>query len=323
MPLQLPDLDDRTYNDLVQEALALIPAYAPEWTNHNPSDPGITLVELFAYLSEMLIYRLNRVTDANVYAFLKLIHGPEWEPSEQKTLADETRDTVLALREPNRAITCEDFEHLALEADLQARVKRARCVPRRNLASENILARSVENPAHVSVVIVPGGEGSRLVPTDDLLQVVADYLEPRRLITTRVHVVGPRYFSVGVRLTLVLKPDALEAAVRAEAVEALQKFLHPLTGGLDGRGWPFGRSVYVSEIYALLDMQPGVDYVTKTIDPATNQPLDELTAADPARLKRNALGELEAVEIQPDELVDAKIEPADITLVSPVQLGDL
>jgi hypothetical protein len=323
MPLQLPDLDDRTYDDLVQEALALIPAYAPEWTNHNPSDPGITLVELFAYLSEMLIYRLNRVTDTNVYAFLKLINGPEWEPSRQKTLADETRDTVLALREPNRAITCEDFEHLALEADPQARVKRARCVPRRNLASENILARSVEKPAHVSVVIVPGGEGSRLVPTDDLIQVVADYLEPRRLITTRVHVVGPRYFSVGVRLTLVLKPDALEAAVRAKAVEALQEFLHPLTGGLDGRGWPFGRSVYVSEIYALLDMQPGVDYITETIDPATNQPLDELTAADPARLRRNALGELEAVEIQPDELVDAKIEPADITLVSPVQLGDL
>ena len=60
MPLPLPNLDDRSYTDLVEEARRLIPTYAPEWTNHNPSDPGIMLIELFAYLTEMLIYRLNR-----------------------------------------------------------------------------------------------------------------------------------------------------------------------------------------------------------------------------------------------------------------------
>ena len=56
----------------------MIPAWAPEWTNYNPSDPGITLIELFAYLSEMLLYRLNRVGDANLLEFLKLINGPSW-----------------------------------------------------------------------------------------------------------------------------------------------------------------------------------------------------------------------------------------------------
>ena len=53
MPLVLPNLDDRTYADLVAEALAMIPARAPEWTNFNPTDPGVTLIELFAYLAEM------------------------------------------------------------------------------------------------------------------------------------------------------------------------------------------------------------------------------------------------------------------------------
>ena len=54
MPIRLPNLDDRRYAELVEEALELIPVHAPQWTNHNPSDPGIMLVELFAYLTEML-----------------------------------------------------------------------------------------------------------------------------------------------------------------------------------------------------------------------------------------------------------------------------
>lgn len=68
-----PDLDDRRWQDLVDEARALIPRYAPQWTDHNPSDVGITLVELFAWLVEGLIYRLNRVPEKNYVAFLDLL----------------------------------------------------------------------------------------------------------------------------------------------------------------------------------------------------------------------------------------------------------
>jgi predicted phage baseplate assembly protein len=78
MPLTLPNLDDRTFADLMAEARALIPSLAPAWTNHNPSDPGITVLELFAWLTEMLIYRLNRITPANTLAFLRLVNGPDW-----------------------------------------------------------------------------------------------------------------------------------------------------------------------------------------------------------------------------------------------------
>ena len=55
-----PDLDDRTWQDLVDEMRALIPKYAPQWTDHNPSDLGITLIELFAWLGEGIIFRLNQ-----------------------------------------------------------------------------------------------------------------------------------------------------------------------------------------------------------------------------------------------------------------------
>jgi Baseplate J-like protein len=68
-----PDLDDRSWQDLVDEARALIPKYAPQWTDHGPGDPGIALIELFAWLVEGLIYKLNRVPEKHYLAFLNLL----------------------------------------------------------------------------------------------------------------------------------------------------------------------------------------------------------------------------------------------------------
>jgi hypothetical protein len=70
--IRVPLLDNRRWQDLVEEGLTLIPRYAPEWTNHNASDPGITLVELLAYLTEQHLYRLDRITAAHRRAFLRL-----------------------------------------------------------------------------------------------------------------------------------------------------------------------------------------------------------------------------------------------------------
>jgi predicted phage baseplate assembly protein len=68
-----PDLDDRTWQDLVDEMRRLIPQYAPGWTDHNPSDLGITLIELFAWLAEGVIYRLNRTPEKHYLSFLELL----------------------------------------------------------------------------------------------------------------------------------------------------------------------------------------------------------------------------------------------------------
>jgi Baseplate J-like protein len=80
MPLEAPNLDDRRFKDLFDELRSLIPRYAPEWTDHNLSDPGITMMQLFAYLGEIILYRLNRVPDRNYIKFLQLI-GVEQKPA--------------------------------------------------------------------------------------------------------------------------------------------------------------------------------------------------------------------------------------------------
>jgi hypothetical protein len=72
MPLPPLNLDTRTYADLVDEARALIPRYVPQWSDHNASDPGITLLELFAWLVEQDIYRVNRVPERHRRAFVAL-----------------------------------------------------------------------------------------------------------------------------------------------------------------------------------------------------------------------------------------------------------
>ena len=67
------NLDDRTFDDIFNDALRLIPRYCPDWTNHNTSDPGITLLELFSWMTEMTIYRLNKVPDKTYLSLLELM----------------------------------------------------------------------------------------------------------------------------------------------------------------------------------------------------------------------------------------------------------
>ena len=81
MPLKAPELDDRTYDQLRRQALLRIPRYTPEWTDFNESDPGVTLLELFAWLSETLLFRMNQVPERNYVKFLQLL-GMELKPAQ-------------------------------------------------------------------------------------------------------------------------------------------------------------------------------------------------------------------------------------------------
>ncbi len=76
MPLQVPSIDDRRYADLVRDTLARVPVHTPEWTQLSESDPGVTLVELFAFLTESLLYRANRVPEVSRAKFLRLLGVP-------------------------------------------------------------------------------------------------------------------------------------------------------------------------------------------------------------------------------------------------------
>ncbi len=86
MPLPEPILDDlRFQRDLVDEARRRIIRYCPEWTDYNVSDPGITLIELFAWMTELLVYRLNRVPEKNYIKFLELLDVQLKPPQSART----------------------------------------------------------------------------------------------------------------------------------------------------------------------------------------------------------------------------------------------
>src|SRR5881394_521563 len=90
MPLESPQLDDLRHDRVVADLVRRIPVHAPEWTDHNDSDPGITLIQLFAYLAEQVGYRLNRVPEKNHVELLKLL-GVRLRPA----LAARTRLAML------------------------------------------------------------------------------------------------------------------------------------------------------------------------------------------------------------------------------------
>jgi predicted phage baseplate assembly protein len=91
VPLPLPSLDTRNWDELVEETRALIPRNAPAWTDHNLHDPGITLMELLAWLAELQLFQLDRISPPRLRSFLRLV-GVERK-------AAGVAETVVALRQ--------------------------------------------------------------------------------------------------------------------------------------------------------------------------------------------------------------------------------
>lgn len=85
MSLVAPHLDDRRFQDLVDDAKRLVQQHCPEWSDHNVSDPGVTLIELFAWMTDQLLYRLNRVPDLNYVKYLELLGVTLFPPTAAQT----------------------------------------------------------------------------------------------------------------------------------------------------------------------------------------------------------------------------------------------
>lgn len=178
----------------------------------------------------------------------------------------------LALRTRDRAVTCEDYEQLAKAAAPQ--VARVKAVP----------AGSGGEESGVRVLLVPAAsadaEGSLrfedLVPTTATLQTVTSFIDPRRTVGARVVVEPPFYQGVTVVATLVARARTASAELEKAARIALNRYFDPLTGGIDGKGWPFGRPVQAGEVYAVLQQVSGTELVEEVL----------LFAADPITGKR-------------------------------------
>ncbi|MFT3801591.1 MAG: putative baseplate assembly protein [Burkholderiaceae bacterium] len=152
----------------------------------------------------------------------------------------------------DKAVTLADIEHLALAAP-GVPVARVRAVA--NMAPRLPCWTA---PGVVTLIVIPPCPLPAPMPSAALLAAVERYLEPRRLVSCEIRAIAPRYRLVSVSATLHLSCDADAAAVLRTAAARIDAFFDPLTGGPAGQGWPFGRTVYRSEVMALLADTPGV-----------------------------------------------------------------
>lgn len=486
MPLTIPNLDDRTYDDLVKELRNRIPTITDKWTNFNISDPGIMILELLAYLGEMVIYRLNRITDRNLNNFLKLIIDPatpvtvdvtftlltppsllsppmqevvipigtvvaapdvdgkeylfetieegcitdnftspvefstivqarslevvqneqlgvsngkpyqifslaetpvlldenylsdpaynpnprlivggetDWEfkidlldsnqsdkhftvdqltgnlrfgddikgkippanamivcqryqkilglearilageiselrseisglPQSEILVANETDaeggTNVFTIseglsrglqlyKETFRATTAADYEYLIKELfnqefafrKNQEQVARVKCLAQQN--QDTIYLMIIPDPLSVEIIGSPPDDFIEYPqPSEQLLQRVRTFLQERRLLTVRLFVEGPTYQEVQIEVVLFRKENTNRDIVKQTVEKGIKAYLNPITGGPDNSGWPFGRPLYKSELYQIIEGMEGVEYV-ETITLSTTE----------------------------------------------------
>jgi predicted phage baseplate assembly protein len=193
----------------------------------------------------------------------------------------------MLLRTRGRAVTTEDFEHLARSAAPEvARVKA-------------VTAGDGADPGAVRVLVVPSaspGEDGRLefgqlVPADTTLQRITDRLEETRVIGTRIVIEPPVYRGVTVVARLRARQRANPARLQEAALDALYAYLDPITGGPDGNGWPFGRPVTAGELNAVLQRLRGTELVEDL----------RIFGADPVSGKRGQ--QTTRLELEPTALV--------------------
>lgn len=173
--------------------------------------------------------------------------------SDQETVDEAKARGPHVIKSRNRAVTSEDFEWLTLESSNG--IARAKCL--------NTIGREGE----VTVVVVPKQDDRRLdltlklVPSTELLRRVKHYLDERRLLTTVVTVQRPRYIEVSITVEIVRKTSGASEALRRAVEDRLRVFMHPLIGGRNGDGWPFGRNVLKLDLYHVIEDVEGVDFV--------------------------------------------------------------
>ncbi|MGW0857982.1 putative baseplate assembly protein [Streptomyces sp. NPDC002690] len=178
----------------------------------------------------------------------------------------------ITLRAQERAVTLRDYEELARRAAPET--ARISCLEGEESEYGAYAVRVLVVP---QAVPDPGGRlrFEQLVPGDALLERITRHLDERRLIGTRLAVGPPFYQGVTVVATVHAFRGVDTDLVRRRVHDALYQHLDPLTGGADGKGWPFGRPVQAGEAFAVLQRIPGVELVDEVVlypaDPLTGK----------------------------------------------------
>ncbi len=186
---------------------------------------------------------------------------PAWGGLDAETLESAMMRVPALLRSRERAVTESDFEFLAMQA-LPAAIGRVKCLQPKPSETGRVAA------GQVFVLVIPRvANPQRYVSPEQLelnavdVQRLQAYLDERRLITTRLDIRPPAYYWVACKVQLRANPGVDQAEVEAEALTRLYRFLNPLTGGPDGKGWPFGRDLFTSDVYQCLQGMGNVQFI--------------------------------------------------------------
>jgi len=285
MAIQLPNLDTKTYEEISGEMVASIPKYTDKWTNHNPSDPGITIIEMLSWIAETTLYRMNVIPHESYVNFLRFVAGSsgvdevecllkdphqdkyhrnilkflkEIEEGHDKTIPQIKTEALQFLNSRYRAVTEDDFQQLAVEATDLFGIKTRR-----------VIVEKAPDEDKVKIILVPEKwkqyeeltESEKQSRYKELAGFVKDYLDPRMLIGTKIEVKQPVYSDVSIDLKIVCHHYAIAEKIEADTKDSILEHLDPFVGGDEKTGWPYRRSLSVYEIAQIVEETDGIKQV--------------------------------------------------------------
>jgi predicted phage baseplate assembly protein len=187
---------------------------------------------------------------------------------DEETVADAGDRAPAVIRTQFRAVTVQDFADLAIQTP-GTRIVRAHALPLHHptlsvtrapgtTSSPTRGPTDVSFPGVVTVLVIPYSDDLKPIPTPATLQLVADYLDKHRLVTTEVYVKGPIYRQIEVHVSVIADPRTPLAVVSQALNAKLLAYFNPVSGGEDGKGWGFGYPISASETLRQILLSTGV-----------------------------------------------------------------
>jgi hypothetical protein len=167
--------------------------------------------------------------------------------SDKEDLRSALERGTRSIKSQGRAVTEEDYESLAIESS--GSIARTKCIAEGN---------------RIKVVIMPESDEEKPVPSPDLLRMVREHLSERMPVTIspdEFELMGPSYREIRISATIAQRSGYDSISLARAIMERLRDYLHPLRGGRDKAGLPFGRSIHFSELFELLGSIDGVEHI--------------------------------------------------------------
>lgn len=287
------------YQDLIDEMVEAIPVYTNIWTDFNPSDPGITILEVLCWVAETLIYKANRISKETYLNFLRLIAGTELYIGTdylQKELLDEVdylekggnydATKVVAQvhaywQSVNLAVSLMDYYNLSStayvgEAFMQLGLTEYDVLDKGKLKmAESEDAKSIfVNYDKLSKAVVirvnplfvnPENLEVEELDGKGLIKAIKAYVIPRRTVGTIVTVSLLDFVPVVLNTQVVINANHTREAVEASIRQQIERFFSPFYGGISGEGWHPDDVLFQSDLFFVISKATGVEAVTEVI----------------------------------------------------------